>query len=52
MYLPQYSFNIQVGNVLYCNEYSCGDILQSNKPPPTPAVPVYQKYLVFLPEKL
>ena len=24
MYLP-HSFNIQVGNVLYCNEYSCGD---------------------------
>ena len=39
MYLP-HSFNIQVGNVLYCNECTAVVILQSNKPPP--AVPAYK----------
>ena len=29
MYLP-HSFNIQVGNVLYCNEYSCATEQQNS----------------------
>ena len=31
MYLPQYSFNIQVGNVLYCNESTAVVILTTEQ---------------------